>query len=437
MNDVGPDGLPAAQPLRGAVAVWRALRVAAIRFDRDQGFDKASGLGYASLLAIVPAALLAISLVELLDFDQRLAMTHRVLGMVFPPEATDVRKGFQDYLLASRQAFEGPTSTTGVRIFSLLTLVYFASRLLQSVDRVVAAIWGGGGFRQFLRRLAAYWAVVTLGPLLLALSFTATAAAGEFVGPTLGAALARTLPFGVTWIAVFLFFRLMPHSPVRTSAALAGAVVTGTLWEASKLGLGWYLSQPKTMLTTLSFFPAAILWMYVSWVIAVYGLEVAYVVHHRSWRGGAGALPGPRRGAERDALALAVLIEIFLAFDEGVTPDRAEIAARLGVADDEVADALGVLQEAGLAVPEGGGYRPARGAEGMRATDSILASRGDARIGRFGSGSGAPRAALAFLDRLSRDGAQACSSVTLSDLVREARRDPSVSGSPGAPRDGS
>lgn len=403
------------------VTAGRALRFAAVRFGRDQGFEKASSLAYSSLLAVVPAALLAVSFVELVDVERQKEVTDGVLELVFPKEATSIREGFHEYLETTRRAFTDAPPTGAVRVFSFGLLLYFALNLLQSVDRVVGAVWGSGGFRALLRRVWAYWAVITLCPLLLALSFTATALAARWVGPTIGGFLAQLLPFVVSWLAIFLFFRLMPHSPVRTHAALAGAAVTGVLWESSKLLLGWYLARPKAFLTTLSFFPAALLWMYVSWVILVYGLEVAYVVHHRSWRGGGASLGGARRGAAHDVLALAVLVEVARSFDQGHAPERTEIAEELGVAEDEAAEAVLALEAAGLLAPERGGWRPARGAAGIRAVDAVAATRGRADAGGLRGASPAAREALRFVERMQRDGDDRAAGATLAELVAATR----------------
>lgn len=419
MTALPPAGV-ASLPLR----VVRTLRAAALRFHRDLGFEKAASLAYSSLLAVVPAALLAVSVVELLDAKEQLAVADQVLELLFPPEARDVREGFHRFLEESRQVFLEDRTAGSVRIFSMLTLVYFAGKLLQSVDSVVSAVWGGGGFRYFLRRLSAYWAVITLGPILLALSFTATALAGTYLGEAVGALVARTLPFLVTWVSVFLFYRLMPHGRVRARAALAGAIVTGTLWEASKLALGWYLSRPKTVLTTLSFFPAALLWMYVSWAIAIYGLEVAYVVHHRTWRSRGAAAGGAPSGTARDTLALAALVEVSSAFDDGVEVDRPALADRLGAPEDDVADVVANLSAAGLVAETDGVLRPARGAAGVLAAEVVAALRGGPAHPVPGAASGTIRAAAEYLARLDREGSATHGATTVADLVRESRREP-------------
>lgn len=421
MTEPAPTTPPA--PVGAARAVLETAAVAGLRFDRDRGFEKAASLAYSSLLALIPAILLGLSVVEVLAPATQDRVTDWFLDLLFPREAGQVREGFRGYFEDARRTFGDTGAGTGVRVFSILLLVYFAASLLTTVDRVVADVWGGGGFRAFLRRLSGYWAVITLGPFLLALSFAGTALAGDVLGPSAGETITRALPFVVTSIAVFLFYRLMPHSPVRSGAAFAGAAVAGVAWEASKLVMGWWFARPKTtMLATLSFFPAALLWMYVSWVIGIYGLEVAYVVHHRAWRDGVRGFLRKRRAAARDAVTLAVAVEIARAHDEGRAPDRADLADLLRVPENAVAEAIAALSGADL-VEDGpsGGFRPARGAAGILALEVVAASRGRVEDARLPSDLPSARAAHEYLRRLERDVADRHGATTLADLAREAR----------------
>ena len=159
------------------VAAARTLAAAAVRFRRDFGFEKAASLAYSSLLALVPTALLAISVVELLDATAQDRFQQSVMDLLLPRDA-ELRRNLLGFVQDARTSFQGATGSASVRIVSVLMLFYFSASLLTTVDRVVAQVWGGGGFRAFVRRLSAYWAVITLGPVLLAASFAPAAASG-------------------------------------------------------------------------------------------------------------------------------------------------------------------------------------------------------------------------------------------------------------------
>jgi membrane protein len=425
------DGALPERPLALVLAALgaRIIGLSALRFHRDRGQEKAASLAYATLLALLPVLVLAISLIEFLAPAQQNGIAERLLTVIFPEEATDLRKGILDYVESSRHALQGSASAgTGLRIAGAVMLIYFAANLMTGVDRVVGDIWGTGSIRVFMRRLTAYWAVGTIGPLLLALSIAGTAVLRTHFGESAGGFATAVLPFLMTWGCGFAFFRLMPHTSTRTTAALAGAGVAGVLWEGTKLAMGWYLAAPKSLLTALSFFPAAILWMYVSWAIAIFGMEVTYVVHHGSWRPGRRAGVRDLTGRARDELVLGTAVTIARAFNSGKLLNRADLAEALCAGEDEVMVALKALRDAGLVVAdESGGYRPSRGAGGIAAVELVDSSRGKSCKSQL------PESALHFLAALNRDGRTAVSHVTLEDLVRET---PPVSEGAGCPPDG-
>ncbi len=413
---------PRPRALRSAAYAFRVLALAAMRFHRDRGQDRASSLAYSTLLALIPFILLGVSLLEFVAPDTQTDVTQWMLNLVFPEEAQEVRDGVSRYLEESRSAFHAPEGTgVGVRVFSGVLLIWFAASLMTGIDRMVSAIWGTGSFRAMVRRLSAYWAVLTLGPVLLALSFAGTLLAREMLGEGVGGVLSGALPFVVTWFSVWAFYRLMPHTGASGQAALAGAAVAGTLWEATKLLMGWYLATPKTLLTALSFFPAALLWMYVSWAIGIYGLEVTYVVHHGAWRAGRRAGRAVLTGQARDVLLLALSIEVARDFDRGRYPDRSDLAQRLNVSEDDATKALLALVLGGVLVAhDRGGFRPARGAGGITALEVVDASRGGEDLRDVGGNGPGAVVARSFLTDLDRTGRTPLAEVTLADLARKA-----------------
>lgn len=404
--------------LRAAAAFLRLIVLAAVRFERDLGRERAAALAYSTLLALIPLALLAVGIAKGLDVERQEEMTRWVVNLLVPGEADRMRDGILEYFADAQQMLDSTATGTGLRITGGILMVYFFYALVTSVDRMVAAIWGTGTLRDLIGRLTSYWMVFTLGPLLLALSFGGTAMAGQWLGEGAGNVFRSLVPFAITWVSVFLFYRLMPHGKVRWEAALTGAVVAGSLWEISKIVLGAYFAQARTLLAGMAAFPLVLLWLYVSWLIAIYGLEVAYVVHHGEWKPGRRTAGQAEHGRARDVLILAVALEVVRAFDRGVAPDREEIGDAIGAADDDVAAAIAALEDADLvARHEAGGFRPARGASGISALDVLDASRGAVPPGMLASTSTAVREAHAVLESVGERGIDAARGVTLAEIV--------------------
>ena len=414
-------------PERPRVRAWllhgfRTLALSGLRFERDRGREWAAGLAYSTLLALIPLVLLGISAVEWLAPESgENAATEFVLDTVFPARAESVKSGFTELFAESRAALGTGGANTTVRVFSLILLLYFATSLIRSVDGIVARVFRTASARGTVwRRLPAYWATLTLGPLVLALSFAGTIAARDLIGDGAGAVLSNITRFGTTWCAVFLFYLLVPRTRVRPVAALAGAVVAGSLWEASKIAMGAYLAQPKTLLTAMTIFPAALLWMYVTWVIALYGLEVVYVVHHRVSSPGRRADLAPPRGLRLETLTLGAAMVIARAFERGDEPARDAIAARLRTSEDAARVAVTALEEAGIvAGGDEGGYRLTRGTSGLRVDEILAACRGTPEPPESGSDSPSIVRAYAFLARREETAESFTDETTLADLLRD------------------
>ena len=64
-------------------------------------------------------------------------------------------------------------------------------------------------------------------------------------------------------------------------SALSGALVAGTLWEGAKFGFDSYVQYFSTLTQlygSLGIIPVFLLWLYFTWILVLYGAEVAYLV---------------------------------------------------------------------------------------------------------------------------------------------------------------
>jgi membrane protein len=88
----------------------------------------------------------------------------------------------------------------------------------------------------------------------------------------------------------------MPTARVYVKPAAFGAAIAAIAWESSKSALFWIvgsLTEGQTAIYgSLAILPLALLWIYITWFIVLFGLEIAYsfqtvreVDLHRSLRG--------------------------------------------------------------------------------------------------------------------------------------------------------
>ena len=172
---------------------------------------------------------------------------------------------------------------------SIFVMVLVVVSLLRTVESALNQIWHAPRNRGWGKSIVYYWTTVTLGPLLLAAGFGLSAAnrldsAKTWILttlPTIGPLVFSQIPPLTLLIVGFtLFYRLMPNTKVRFPAALFGGVVAGLLIHLnSAFGAAFYNSQGETYsaiyggLVAIPLFMAGV---YISWLIVLYGAQVAY-----------------------------------------------------------------------------------------------------------------------------------------------------------------
>ncbi len=156
-------------------------------------------------------------------------------------------------------------------------LVVSTILLLMSVEHAFNHVWGVTEARHGLVRLAGYWGVVTLGPVLvgigiLASSYLATAPllADADMEP-LRLTVVQHLPELSAFLAISLLFRAMPNCHVPLHHALVGGLVATGLIELAEqlfiLALGF--SNLSVIYGAFAVLPLFLLWMYLVWSIVL------------------------------------------------------------------------------------------------------------------------------------------------------------------------
>ena len=129
-------------------------------------------------------------------------------------------------------------------------------------------------------------------------------------------ALSRLVPY-LLIIAAFTFVYLfMPNTRVRLWPALVGGIVGGIAWQSAGWVFAVFIAGSGNYAAIYASFAILILfmiWLYLSWLVLLFGASVAFYVQHPEYlymRGGEprlsnrmrerlGLSPGPERGAAR------------------------------------------------------------------------------------------------------------------------------------------
>ncbi len=246
-------------------------------FGEDRCFEAAAALSYTSLLALVPLMAVVLGVLSAFPvFDYGVEQLQDFIFSNFVPAAGDVVREYLDQFIARSAGLTG----TGT-----LFLVATAIILMSTIEKTLNRIWRVDRPRRPAGRLIVYWAVLTLGPLLLGASLGLTSylaalplLAPEMVRGPLQSLLLVTTPFLVALAAFTLIFMVVPNRRVLWRHALTGAAFSALTFELSKRGFVLYISNFPTyerLYGALATIPIFLVWIYVSWVVILLGASVA------------------------------------------------------------------------------------------------------------------------------------------------------------------
>lgn len=264
--------------LRQAQIFWLVIR----DFKADNCMLRASALTYATLLSIVPLLALMFSLLKGLG----------VQDVLEPFLIQNLAIGSQEVV---GQIFRYIENTQFGRLgtIGLIVLVLTVLALLSNIEKSFNHIWRVQETRTLMRRFADYFSVVLLSPLLIlaAVSISTSLQSQTLVQKLLETAyvgeavllLFKLIPFVVMWAAFIFLYLFMPNTRVRIQAALIGGIVGGTLWQLVQWGYVHFqvgVGKYNAIYGTMAALPIFIVWLYLSWMIVLFGVELTYAVQN-------------------------------------------------------------------------------------------------------------------------------------------------------------
>ncbi len=280
------------------------------------------------------------------------------------------------------------TRSKTLGLIGMLMLFYVAITMLANIEGTFNDIWGVTRGRSWLLRIVLYWATITLGPLLLIVALGLSGGsqmqtAREFVShtPLVGGITFKLLPLVVLWLAFALFYQIVPNTKVRPNAALVGGFVAGSLWHLNNVFGFLYVSRVvnnSQIYGKLGLVPVFMAGLYLSWLILLFGAQVAYAFQNRKAYLQDKLMENVNHRG-REFIALRLMTCIGQRFQNGQQPVALEkISIELGIPTKLAQQVLQPLLAVRIVVETGGnesGYTPARPLDAITAHHILHAMR--------------------------------------------------------------
>ncbi|MBT3198300.1 MAG: YihY family inner membrane protein [Phycisphaerales bacterium] len=203
-----------------------------------------------------------------------------------PSEKTNLAKHIQKLI----DSVEEKVTLGAVGPIGIVLLVWSAVTMLTTIERSLNRIFGARQSRPLVRRVMVYWTAVSLGPVLM----TATAFAGSMMLEKIqGVSVLSWLLAFVGWAGPILvgilllagLYKLMPNTRVPTKAAIGGATIAVPLWLLAEWGFSLYVRDlvgKGSIYGTLGLIPLFLIWLNFSWLIFLFGAELAHTATNLS-----------------------------------------------------------------------------------------------------------------------------------------------------------
>ncbi len=304
--------------------------------------------------------------------------------------ATEVEEIITDLVVRVNATLKN-LPTGWIALITGLVLLYAAISMLIEVEKSFNQVCGAPVGRSWLRRLILYWTMLTLGGVLLAATFWTGDALAGWVRGGGGSAIRGSLAgYGVSvlisTVLLTVAYLAIPTVRLQFRAVLAGAFMAAVAWELGKWGFTLYLQYSTgtaQFYGAMALLPLFLLWVYVTWVIVLLGLQCAFALQHFARLMAAADAPeqsGPK--IVDPAAAVGLMGSIVGAHQRGASPDAGDLAESLAMDAAVVEVLLRRLESAGLVrrvvagADEQAGWVPARPPE-MIEIGTILDAVGD------------------------------------------------------------
>lgn len=330
------------QVLRFVVLLWHQIQ-------QDKVAIRASGLAYITLLNVVP--LVAVLFALLAAFGALEGLTGRAEEMLF----SLLVPTHQDEITRWIDQFTGNASSLG--FFGFLILIATSIMLLDGIESNFNDIWHVRRSRTLIAKITSYTAVLVMGSVLIGASLSISARVQTILHTNRDviAPLTRTmgwlLPLALTFAAFTLMYLIVPNTAVGWRNAALGAACASVVWELGKRVFAAFIGQSvqySTLYGSLATVPIFLVWLAVTWIIILVGLEIAFTRRHMP------ALVAAHQAHRRAGLGalhrvLSTVLVIAERFEAGAEPPSLdELAERSRVDTGRLQEDLRPLFDTGM-----------------------------------------------------------------------------------------
>lgn len=267
-----PDSL-----LSMVILIREFIKLLLSRFFVHQRFQNAANLTFTTLLSLVPLMTIALAVFSAFPVAERIyeAIQNFVFKNFMPASGEVVQRYLEEFSAKASRL-------TGV---GFLFLLLVALLLMAIIDSTLNEIWEVKYKRKLLNKFLVYWAILSLGPILIGISILATSylislpLLSEAAATGIGKTFLGLMPIMFSALGFGLMYALIPNCRVKGWHAAVGGLTAAVLFEVAKRAFALYVTHFPTyeaIYGALASIPIFLIWIYLSWLVVLLGAEFTY-----------------------------------------------------------------------------------------------------------------------------------------------------------------
>ncbi len=309
----------------------------------------AASLSFKSILSLVPTLALIFSVAK--GFGLQKILEPLILNnIVVGGESSDLIPKILEYV--------SNTNVKALGTIGLVFIIWTSISMVSQVETSLNTIWGISKPRSIYRKFTDYLSILTIGPLLLAVTLSIPPLiSSHFITQKLMAyglfagafkAFLITIPWFTSILVLTLLYLFMPNTKVQFSSALIAGVTAGILWQFNqhlfiKFQIG--VANYNAIYGTFASFPILLLWLNAGWIIILAGGILGKGYQHRNANLGLTCLHEypPKEKEKALILVMLAIAKNFSVANGGMSSEA--LARELMIPIDVVLECCTILQE--------------------------------------------------------------------------------------------
>ncbi len=235
----------------------------------------AASLSFYTIFTIIPLLLIMLTLLTSLpSFSEHYeSVKEFIFSNLMPVNSEAIMEHIDGFL--ENSAKMGVVGLVMILVSSLLffkNFEYIANKIFHAQPRT---LW---------ESITTYWTMLTLTPIALGVSFFITGHIATLMAShelTEGFNALPYISYIIIWGLFFLLFLIAANTKVDPRSAAISSFIVALVFNVSKNAFIFYVFTNKSYTTMYGSFSIIIflfLWIYVSWIIFIYGLKLCYII---------------------------------------------------------------------------------------------------------------------------------------------------------------